>query len=98
MSIVKTFRKTSVERRQLVIDYECFLQDAEKLTDFQVITSPYTEGAPLGLDVGYTDTDHKKLSCFVSGGVANTSYVVQLIVRTDLGQTKRDDIGMRVTP
>jgi hypothetical protein len=98
MSIVKSFRKAKVERRQLVLDYSCFLQEAERLTDFQVIISPYTETGPLSLDVGYVDADHKKLSMFAAGGIGNTSYVIQMVVRTDAGQTKRDDIGMRVTP
>lgn len=98
MSVVKIFRKAVVERRRLYLDYTCWLEDNETLADFQVTISPYTDANPLWLDVGYTDAEHKKLAMFASGGEGNTSYVLQMVVRTDQGQTKRDDIGIRVTP
>ena len=34
---------------------------------------------------------------YVAGGSANISYTISLVVRTDQGQVKKDDIGLRVT-
>jgi hypothetical protein len=98
VSVRKSFSKTVVERRRLYIDYDCWLPTNEKLTDFSTITSPDTADQPLTVDVAFVDTTHRKLAFFSNGGKGNTSYVIQLIVRTDGGQTKRDDIGIRVLP
>lgn len=98
MSVVRTYRKAVVERRRLYLDYSCWLPDDEALTDFQVTVSPYTVDAPLTVTTGYPDAAHKKLMMYAAGGQANTNYVVQMVVRTDAGQIKRDDIGLRVTP
>ncbi|HVQ52136.1 MAG TPA: hypothetical protein VMS92_18995 [Mycobacterium sp.] len=98
MSVRKSFSKTVVERRRLYISYDCWLPELEKLTDFSVLVSPFTADAPLVVDVAFTDVNHRKLAFFSSGGKGNTQYVIQLIVRTDGGQTKRDDIGLAVKP
>lgn len=98
MSIRKAFSKTVIERRRLYISYDCWLPELEKLTDFSTIVTPATADAPLNVDVAFTDVNHRKLAFFSSGGKANTQYVIQLIVRTDGGQTKRDDIGLKVLP
>jgi hypothetical protein len=95
--VIKTFRKTSVERRRLYLDYSCWLEDVEELTDFQITVTPYTDTNPIVVSSGYTDDDHKKLTLFVSGGVPNTKYTLSMVTRTDAGQIKRDDIGMMVT-
>lgn len=97
-TVIKMLRKTVIERRRLYLSYECWLEEAEELTDLQVTTNPYTEGAPLQVTTGYVDAAHKKLVMFVGGGKANTNYVMQLVVRTDAGQVKRDDIGIVVLP
>ena len=44
---VKSYRKSTVERRRLYLDYSCWLEDLETLTDFQVTVIPYTEEAPI---------------------------------------------------
>ena len=36
MSVIKTFSKTVVERRRLLINYGCWLPETEKLIDFRV--------------------------------------------------------------
>jgi len=94
--IVKTFQKYTVDRRKLQLDYTCWLEDTETLTDTQVVIVPYTVDAPLAITTGYTDVTNKKIAMFAAGGVANTNYTVSMIVRTSDGQTKRDDIGIRV--
>jgi hypothetical protein len=95
---VKSYRKAAVERRRLYLDYSCWLEDPETLTDFQVTVYPYTEEAPIVVTNGYTDDTHKKLTMFVSGGKGNVTYTLQMVVRTDAGQVKRDDIGIVVLP
>lgn len=97
-NLVKTFRKTVVERRRLYLGYQCWLKTDEKLTDFQVTVSPYTPDAPITVDTSYVDATNKKLMMFVGGGASNTSYTLSLVVGTDAGQVKRDDIGLRVSP
>ena len=95
---MKNYDKTVIERRRFYVDYDCWLADDGELTDFQVIINPYTEGAPLGADTSYPDATHRKLMMFVNGGKANTTYRMSLVVTTDAGQVKRDDIGMIVLP
>lgn len=95
---LKIYRKTAVERRRLYVNYGCWLKETEKLTDFQIQSSPYTAAAPIAVDGSYPDATNKKLMLFISGGVANTDYTLSLVVRTDATQIKRDDIGVRVTP
>lgn len=98
MSVVKTFRKASVERRRLYVNYECWLEEAEILTDLQVLVTPFTADTPLVVNGGYADADQKKLVIYAAGGAVNTDYVMSLVVRTSEGQTKKDDLGLRVTP
>lgn len=98
MSVIKSYRKAAVERRRLMLDYSRWLEDTETLTDFQVVTSPVSEATPIVVNVSYPDVAHKKLVMFVSGGVSNIDYTLQLIVSTNEGQIKRDDIGLRVAP
>ena len=95
---VKSYRKSTVERRRLYLDYSCWLEDLETLTDFQVTVIPYTEEAPIVVTSAYTDAEHKKLTMFVAGGESNTNYTLQMVVRTDAGQIKQDNIGIVVTP
>jgi hypothetical protein len=98
MSVVRVYRKAVVERRLLHLDYSCWLEDQEVLTDFQVTVMPYTADAPVVVNTGFPDDAHKELVFYASGGLANTNYVLQMVVRTSAGQVKRDDIGLRVTP
>jgi hypothetical protein len=98
MSTLKTLTKDTLERKRVYLDYSCWLEDLEKLTDFRSEVAPYTEAEPLVVDTTYPDAAQKKLMLFVSGGLANTLYTVTLLVRTDAGQVKRDDLGMRVLP
>lgn len=94
----KLYRKTVVERRRLYLDYSCWLEDVEKLVSFQVTIIPYTSDAPLTTSAAYTDAAQKKLAMFVGDGKASTDYTIQMVVTTDSGQVKRDDIGIRVSP
>lgn len=96
--IVKTFLKRVQERRRLYLDYTCWLETTEKLTDSQVTISPYDALSPVIVTTGYVDAAQKKLIMYASGGVANTNYTLSVLVRTDQGQTKVDDIGLKVNP
>jgi hypothetical protein len=94
--IIKMYRKYVTERRRLYIDYKCWLEELEKLTDIQVTVFPSTPDNPISLTTGYTDVSQKELVFFAAGGVAGTTYTLAVVVRTDAGQIKRDDIGLKV--
>lgn len=94
---VKTYRKTTLERRRLYLDYSCWLAETEIVGSFQVTVIPYTSGAALVATGSYPDAAHKKLMMFVSGGKANTNYTMQMVVTTDQGQIKQDNVGILVT-
>jgi len=95
--VIKTFLKAISERRRLYLDYSCWLEETETLTDLQVAISPLTEAAPLVVNTAYTDVGHKKLTMFVSGGVSGTTYTTSIAVRTNQGQVKQDVLGFKVT-
>lgn len=94
---VKLYRKADVERRRLYLDYSCWLEEDETLTDFQATVAPYDADSPLWLDVAYPNDDHTKLVMFASGGHIGTTYTVSMRVTTTAGQVKKDDIGIVVT-
>jgi hypothetical protein len=94
--MVKSYQKAAVERRRLYLDYSCWLEEPEKLVDTQITISPNTIDGPITISTGYTDATQKKLVMFVGGGEANKNYTLQVVVRTDAGQVKRDDIGIKV--
>ena len=94
--IVRTFEKYSEERRRLYVDYDPWLEESEELTDFQTTVSPYTVDNPLWLDTSYSDSEHRKLVFYASGGVPGEDYLVQLQTTTDEGQVKRVDIRIRI--
>lgn len=98
MSVIKTYRKAAVERRRLHLDYSRWLETTETLTDFQVTVTPVETASPVVVNVSYPDLAHKSLVMFASGGIATKNYNLQLVVRTNEGQVKRDDIGLRVNP
>jgi hypothetical protein len=97
-SALKMLGKTAIERRRVYLDYSCWLREGEQLTDFQISVSPYTEAAPISVDTTYPNDDLTKLMMFISGGLGNTSYTLSAVIRTDSGQVKRDDFGLRVYP
>lgn len=96
MPAVASYSKYTQERRRLYIDYSCWLEETEELTNFQVQVAPYTAEAPLWIDTAYTDAEHKKLVIFAQGGVANETYTCRMVITTDEGQIKRDDIRIKV--
>lgn len=95
---IKTYRKMVSERRRLYLDYSCWLAETETLSNFQVTVVPYTAEAALNVASSYPDAEHKRLMLFVSGGKGNTNYTMQMVVTTDQGQVKQDNIGFMVTP
>jgi hypothetical protein len=97
-NVIKVFRKTYAERKRLYLNYECWMAEDEELTGFQVTVDPYTADAPISVSTSYPDALHKKLMLFVGGGVPNTNYTLSMLVNTDAGQIKQDNIGLRVTP
>jgi hypothetical protein len=95
---IKSFRKAAVEKRRLYLDYSCWLAETEHLANAQITVFPYTEDTPVTVSSGYTDATNKKIVMYVGGGLGNTRYILQTVVKTSQGQVKRDDIGLVVTP
>jgi hypothetical protein len=95
---VKSLAKAAVEVKRLYVDYTCFLGESEKLDGLQTMISPFTVTAPVTLSSGFTDATNKKLTLLIAGGKTNTDYLLQLVVRTNEGQVKRDNIGLRIVP
>ena len=95
---LKMLSKTAVERRRVYLDYSCWLDTAETLSDFQISVSPYTEAAPISVDTTYPNDDLTKLMMYISGGLGGTNYTLSAVIRTSAGQVKRDDFGLRVYP
>jgi len=95
---LKTMSKTAIERRRVYLDYSCWLAEGEVLSDFEVAVSPYTAAAPISVDTVYPNDDQTKLMMFVGGGVANAMYTLSVVIRTDAGQVKQDNFGLRISP
>lgn len=98
MAVLKTFKKRVSERRRLHLDYGSrWLEDTENLTLLTFAVLPVT--APvLAIDQWYFDPLNRSAVMYASGGVANTLYTITITATTDEGQTKLDDIGLKVKP
>lgn len=96
-NVVKSFTKTAVERRRLYLDYSCWLEESETISNFSIVSTPHTAEAPIVVSSGYVDVDHKKMVIFVSGGVPKTNYQISFVAQTSATQIKQDDIAVRVT-
>lgn len=95
--LVKTYSKSAIERRRFYIDYSCWLEATEQLTEFTVVVTPATAERPLTTYGAYSDGTNKKLTMFIGGGKPGTTYAIAMITKTNQGQTKQDNIGMKVT-
>ena len=98
-AVIKTFEKTAIEKRRVTIDYSCWLGSGESLSNFGVVVQPYTDTAPLGAFAAYANIDNVAntgLTLYLVGGLRGQTYRVALVVDTNQGQTKQDDIAMRV--
>jgi len=95
-AVVKAFDKAAIERRRLTVDYSCWLAEGETLTNFGVVVQPFTPEAPLAAFAAYANPSNTGLTLFLTNGLRGQTYRVALIVDTNQGQTKRDDIAMRV--
>lgn len=97
MAVLKTFKKRVADRRRLHLDYSRWLEDDEELTSFAWVITPVTV-PPLVIDEWFFSPTHKEIVIYGADGLANTTYVITLTVTTDEGQTKLDDIGLKVKP
>lgn len=94
--LLRSYDKYAIERRLFFIDYTCWLEEGERLTNFYVVSSPLTADAPLTTNGAYSDGTSTKIKFYIGGGRAGVNYRVSLITETSEGQTKRDDIGVRI--
>lgn len=95
---MKIFTKTAIERRRFAISYDCFLLETEDLDAFQVVIGGQTPDAPLIINHAFPDVAERRMMMYISGGKANTNYLLQFLAGTSEMQVKRDDVGVRVLP
>lgn len=98
MSVLKTFKKKPLERRRLHLDYGSrWLEDTEELVTLVPSVLPVTV-PPLVVDGIVFSIPQRQAVMYASGGLVNTTYTITITVTTDEGQTKLDDIGLKVKP
>jgi hypothetical protein len=95
--LAKAYSKSALERRRFYVDYSCWLEETETLTEFNVVVQPFTRDYPLTTYGAYSDPTNKRIVMYIGGGKPGTTYTVSLISKTNQGQTKQDNIGMKVT-
>jgi hypothetical protein len=96
MGVLKAFMKYSVERKKYVLDYTCWLETDEALSDFAIRVSPATTDLPLVVSGAYVDPTETKVAAFISGGKPGVIYEVDFIAQTNIGQTKADTLQIRI--
>ena len=85
---------TTGDTRRYQVDYEPFLQDGEKLTSFTVTTAAAT--STVNSAISFLDVGETQLFLFVTGGVVNENFTVQVQVTTNYGETVNDTIAFSV--
>jgi hypothetical protein len=96
--LLKTYTKTATERRRFYIDFDCWLEPTEKLTEFTIVVQPWTREIPLMAYGAFVDIpDNRKLVTYFGGGIAGVRYRIVILTKTSQGQTKQDEISMKVT-
>jgi hypothetical protein len=85
------FHQYALERKRYEIDYSQWLQSGEIIVDF-ALPSP----AGLTIDSVSLAQADTMLIFFASGGVAGSSYALNVTIATSLDQTKRDAITIGV--
>jgi hypothetical protein len=96
MAVLKGFSKQAVERKRYTLDYACWMEEGELLSDYTILVTPDTAPNPLIAEGAYVDPTYKLISTFLSGGAAGVVYTVRFIANTSAGQIKSDDIQLRV--
>lgn len=95
MSTLAAFQKRAIERKRYTLDYSCWLDEGETLADFAIVVTPASV-PPLVASGAYSDPTDTKITTYISAGLAGAIYTVSFIASTSYGQTKRDDLQMRV--
>jgi len=85
------FLQTPLEDKTYIVDYSQWLGANEIIESFSITVGTVTT-PPLNVTEQAVSTDGKSISFFVGGGVDGTTYEVQLVITTSLGQIKNDQI------
>lgn len=93
MSTNTAFQQRAVEKKRYIMDYHCWVEESEELSDFAVVVSPTTDPPLVASGAYYADL---KIGVFIGGGKVGQIYLVSFIATTSLGQIKRDDLQMRI--
>ena len=97
MAVLRGFGKSAVERKRYTLDYACWMDEGETLSDFTILVSPDTQPNPLVAEGAYVDPTYQMITTYVSGGAPGVAYTVRFIANTSAGQIKSDDLQIRVT-
>lgn len=96
MSVLKAFVKTAIERKRYTLNYACWLENSEALSDFAIQVTPATEDAPLLPSGAFVDPTFKRITTYLAGGTPGVLYTVRFVATTSLGQVKSDDLQLKV--
>lgn len=85
------FQQTPLEEKAYLVDYSQWLGSTETVVSVSVTIGTVTT-PPLIVNQVATAPDGKSVSFYVSGGESGTTYEIQLIATTSIGQIKNDQI------
>lgn len=77
------------ERKRYALDYSCWLEDDEVLTNATFVITP-SDVPAFEVDAHSVSADGKSIVFYTSGGVDGTKYKLEVFAVTSYGQTKED--------
>lgn len=86
------FVKAPVERKRYQIDYSDWLDTGELVQSIVFTVSPSTGTQPLVVDAYLIGTPATSVAFFANLGDDGVTYTVNVVMTTDGGQTKEDQI------
>lgn len=95
MSAIARYQKTPVERKRYTIDYSAWLDEDETLTFVTFDVEPQ-DANPIQIDAFEIMDDQVTVQYYVSEGVHNTQYIVDVQITTSAGQKKEDLIEITI--
>tara|TARA_B110000211_G_C14035337_1_gene534233 strand:- start:515 stop:784 length:270 start_codon:yes stop_codon:yes gene_type:complete len=87
--------QTKKQRVTEILEYPFIL--TKFLTGGDTVTSATASASPTGLTVSVTEDTTDTPFLWVSGGIVGVTYVVTLIITTQVGRTKEFDVNIEIT-
>lgn len=89
------FKHTSLESKRYTISYADWLAAGETVASVTYGISPTTV-PPLIIQGSAVNVDNTSITFFISGGLTEYSYLLQILMQTSAGQLKEDVIVVNV--